>query len=97
MTNSKKKTTVRTEVRELDGIEYRYELTSSRATDVASYGLPLYSVSVSMHFRDTGRVSEGRTENIFSDVNKAGRFFDKIVDNLATPIDLPYIVEDELA
>ena len=34
--------------------------------------------------------------DLFSDLSRASGFFDKIVDNLATPIDLAYIVEDEM-
>jgi hypothetical protein len=89
--------TVRTEVRESEGIEYRYELTERENTSVAGYGLPLYSVAVMMEFKDSGKRSHGRTTELFSDVKKALRFFDKLVSNLATPIDLAYIVEDELS
>lgn len=88
--------TVREEVREADGILYRYTLTSEKASYVAGYGLPLYSISVRMHFLDTGRLSEGSVNGLFADIGKAIRFFDMLVTNLATPVDLPYIVEDEL-
>ena len=33
---------------------------------------------------------------IFADIGKAITFFDEIVDNLVTPIDLPYILEDRI-
>ena len=94
--NAAKRSTVRTEVREVDGIEYRYELSSKENTSVAGYGIPLYSVDVVMEFKDSGKRSHGRTSELFSDFKKAVRFFEKLVANLATPIDLAYIVEDEL-
>lgn len=88
--------TVRTEVREVDGIKYRYELTRRENRSVAGYGIPLYSFAVAMEFTDTGHRTVGNTSDLFSDSGKAMRFFDKLVSNLATPIDLAYIVEDEL-
>ncbi len=89
--------TVRTEVREVDGIEYRYELTRREDTSVAGYGIPLYSVAVVMEFKNSGKRTHGKTSELFSDMQKAVCFFEKLVSNLATPIDLAYIVEDELA
>ncbi len=88
--------TIRTEVREVDGIKYRYELTKRENRSVAGFGIPLYSFAVVMEFKDSGKRSEGNTTDLFSDSGKAMRFFDKLVSNLATPIDLAYIVEDEL-
>ena len=88
--------TVRTEVRRVDGIEYRYELTERENTSVAGFGLPLYSVAVMMESEESGKRSHGRTTELFSDIKKAVHFFEKLVSNLATPIDLAYIVEDEL-
>ena len=87
---------IRTEVRESEGFEYRYELTERKEFYVASYGIPLYSISVRMKKVGSQRCTEGKAENLFSDLKKAMRFFEKLVKNLATPIDLSYIVEDEL-
>ena len=92
-----KKEIIRTEVREAGGIEYRYTLTLSEGLRVSSYGIPLYSISVEMNPSIDGRASEYTAENLFSDSKKAFAFFDKIVGHLATPIDLPYVVEDELS
>ena len=94
--NATKSRTVRTEVREVEGIKYRYELTRRENRSVAGFGIPLYSFAVVMEFTDTGKRSEGNTTDLFADSGKAMRFFEKLVDNLATPIDLAYIVEDEL-
>lgn len=89
-------TTIRTEVREQDGIDYKYELIVRESSRVASYRIPLYSVSVEMT-RSGEPTTNARTSDIFADAGKAIVFFEKLVDNLATPIDLPYIVEDEMS
>ena len=88
---------IRTEVREKDGYEYKYSLSLSEGQRVASYGIPLYSISVEMTAQNNGNATKSDAENLFSDIAKANGFFEKIVDNLATPIDLPYIVEDEFS
>jgi hypothetical protein len=43
-----------------------------------------------------GRASRARASDLFSKLNEANAFFDKMVRNLATPIDLQYVIEDEL-
>ena len=87
---------IRTEIRRCEGFEYRYELTEHRDFYMASYGIPLYSISVKMRKIGSEKATEGKAENLFSDLKKAMRFYEKLVKNLATPIDLSYIVEDEL-
>lgn len=84
---------IRCEVRKSDGYEYKYELIMRISKMVASFNLPLYSVSVRMT-KDGDAVTYAKTDDIFSDVRKAGKFFDRIVESLATPIDLPYVLED---
>ncbi len=76
------------------GITYRYLLTSVKSTKVTSFGMPLYSVEVIMTMN--GRVTNYKAGDVFSDIGKAVVFFEKIVGNLATPIDMPYILEDML-
>jgi len=87
---------IRTEVRTVEGVRYTYELKSRKQRLMASFGIPLYSIGVKMCFTDTGRTSENETADIFADFNKATGFFDRIVEGLITPIDLTYVVEDEL-
>ena len=88
---------IRTEIREKDGYEYKYSLSLSEGRRVASFGIPLYSISVEMMASSDGIKTKSDANNLFSDFSKATGFFNKIVDNLATPIDLPYIVEDEFS
>ena len=90
-----KNTSIRTEVREKDGIFYKYELMMRESLDTSSYKIPLYAVSVEMK-RESGETTNANTSDLFADVGKAIVFFEKIVDNLATPLNLPYIVEDEI-
>ena len=90
-----KDTVIKREVREADGATYRYLLVMSESNKVASYKLPLYSVEIEMTDAE-GRRTHARTRDLFADVGKAISFFRKLCDNLATPLNLPYIVEDEM-
>ena len=75
---------------------YTYELSVRLGTDTASFRLPLYSVKV----RATdafGNVREECVRDAFADSERAIRFYEKLVDGVATPIDLPYVLEDERA
>lgn len=78
-----------------NGILYRYVLSSSKSKKVASFHLPLYSIEVIM--TKDGEVTRNAARDIFADIGKAVSFFEKISDNLATPIDLTYIIEDRIA
>ena len=90
-----KESVIRNETRSIDGIVYNYALVMSESNKVASYKLPLYSVEIEM--TDTeGNVTSATTSEIFADVGKAIVFFRKMVENLATPLNLPYIIEDEM-
>ncbi len=95
----KTKKLTETTVREVevtrDGILYRYTLLKRESARVASYRLPLYSVKIEMESAN-GEISTSRSSDIFADSGKALAFFNMLAENLATPIDLPYIIEDEL-
>ena len=87
---------IRREVRKADGYEYVYELTVKVSRMVASFTLSLYSVSVSMKSKGE-KATYYRINDIFSDLGKATKFFGMLVENLATPIDVPYVLEDSLS
>ena len=55
------------------------------------------SVEVDMENVKCGKTTTARSGELFSEEKKALAFFEKLVRNLATPIDLAYIVEDEFA
>ena len=73
---------------------YSYELFSCEGDNLVSFRLPLYSIKITMT-DSQGNVKHADAKDAFSDASKALVFFDKIVRNLATPIDLAYIIEDE--
>jgi hypothetical protein len=83
---------IKEEHRTSEGYEYSYLLTERSSRRISSYRLPLYSIRIRMKGEDVS--SEKEVKDAFSDLGKAVTFFDELVDNLATPIDLPYILED---
>lgn len=90
-----KEKVIRKEVREADGAKYCYTLVVSESNKVASFKLPLYSVEIEMTDKN-GKTTSARTRELFADVGKAISFFKKLYENLATPLNLPYILEDEM-
>lgn len=94
-TDTSPRTTVREETKETEDALYTYTLSSKSGDKVANYGLTLYSVEIQMTDKN-GVHTASSLEDIFSDSGTAFKFFDKLSKNLATPIDLPYIFEDEL-
>lgn len=92
--DKRKETTVRVEKLEAEGRHYEYRLSVSDSTQVASYKLPLYSIAVEMT-DEQGIKSSATLTEVFSEADRAFRFFTRLVDNLATPIDLSYVYEDE--
>lgn len=90
-----KDTVIKSETREADGAIYRYSLVMSESNKVASYKLPLYSIEIEMTDPE-GQKTSARTRELFADVGKALSFFKKLSENLATPLNLPYIIEDEM-
>ena len=90
-----KDTVIKRDIREADGARYCYTLIMSESNKVASYKLPLYSIEIEMTDAD-GNVTNAKTKEIFADVGKAISFFRKLSENLATPLNLLYILEDEM-
>ena len=74
---------------------YSYELTMKEGTAVASFKIPLYTITVRMT-SIKGSTTEASASDAFSDASKAIAFYERLVANLATPIDLIYVLEDEL-
>ena len=88
-------TLIRKEERESDGYGYLYEIVMRRGESVACFRIPLYTVRVSL-VHPGGETTSAEVTDAFADLGRAIHFFDKLVRNLATPIDLIYIHEDEL-
>lgn len=81
------------EERQQAGFTYKYELILREGKRTDDWRLPLYSIKVSMTDK-CGKRSEKTVSDIFTSKEKAEGFFDMLVRNLATPIDLGYVVED---
>lgn len=89
-------TLIREEHAKDGGAEYTYMLTMRRSNMVASYRMQLYSLTVRMTMPD-GRQTEATASDAFSDARRAHRFFDLMLRELVTPIDLPYVLEDMIS
>lgn len=76
------------------GFVYEYLLTARESKRVASYRIPLYSITVTLTNAEGVSTSATVTDG-FSDIGKALVFYERALEHLATPIDLPYIFEDE--
>ena len=96
MTKDKHKT-VRQEIRCSDDAVYTYTLKSHERSLNLGYGFPLYSIHIDMCEHVDGKMTSAYTDDLFSSEAKAISFFEKLVRNLATPIDLAYVVEDEFS
>ena len=88
-------TVIRREERCVGGDTYVYRLIMKESASLASYRITLYSVAVEFCGAD-GRRTEGEIRDAFADPGRAILFFEMLVKNLVTPIDLPYILEDSM-
>ena len=88
-------TVIRREEREAEGFTYLYEIVMQRSEGVASFRIPLYSIRVSLT-RPDGEISTAEIKEAFADLGRAIEFYDRMVKNLATPIDLMYVHEDAM-
>ena len=86
---------IRSDERYDSGLSYFYELIMKRSPNVSSYRIPLYSMRVRL-IDGEGEESHAEIKDAFADVGKAITFYEKLVKNFATPIDLAYILEDEI-
>jgi len=93
--NSNKSEIIKDVTKTENGIIYRYILSARKSKKVASFEMPLYSVEVIM--TKDGEVTRNSVDDVFSDVGKALSFFEQVSKNLATPIDLTYVLEDKIA
>ena len=89
-------TVIRREERSDGENSYSYELIMKESMRTASYRIPLYSIRVGMT-NSVGAYTCADVKDAFADAGKAILFFEKVVRNLATPIDLTYILEDEIS
>lgn len=79
-----------------DGKEqYTYFLIKRESEISVGLRLSLYSIRVELEEEDC-EISHCEISNVFVNERKALSFFDRLVRNLATPINLPYAIEDAL-
>ena len=71
------KTLIRSSTVVSDGSEYKYSLYSTESTRVASYRLPLYSISVELTDSE-GHETHATLGYVFSDVGKAIIFYEAL-------------------
>ncbi len=88
-------TEVGTKTIEKDGFVYVYTLIKRESRRVSSFRIPLYSIKIELSDPE-GNKTEAESSDLFSDLGKAIVFYDRLVRNFATPIDLAYVVEDEI-
>ena len=86
-------TAIRREQRINDGFVYNYELImhKSKAEEAVRY-----SMSAELLREDGAVITRAQTGAVFLSEEKAIRFFEKAKDNLATPKNLPYLLEDSI-
>ncbi len=78
-----------------NGLKYRYGLYEFSAEKVASFKITLYEIKADMETED--RTESYQTGGLFVNLKKALGFFEFLTKNLATPKNLPYLVEDSFS
>ena len=79
-----------TALREKDGIKYSYVL---KLDDEATEPSP-HTVEIAMKSND-GIINTFASRRLCADKARVSALFDRLVENLATPINLPYVIADE--
>ena len=94
MLNKTKYLTLKENTVTFSGYTIRYRLMAKESKKLASYRLALYSNFIDMIDQD-GKQAHNEAIDLFSDINKAIEFYLKLVEGVATPTELSYIIEDE--
>ena len=71
---------------------YQYDLILFEGETTASFGITLYGINIEMKTSEV--ITSYKSGGLFSNEEKALRFFEMIIDKKVTPIDLPYVIED---
>ena len=85
---------IKEDIREYDGAVFLYRLTEGYPKKIGRLTIPLYSIYIEMS--KNGECSKSSVNEVFADVGKALSFYNSLLENLATPIDLHYILEDKI-
>ncbi len=91
-----KETLIRRERKEEGDFSYTYDLIMKESDRTTSYRISLYTIRVTLTDSE-GIRTEAEVRDAFADFGRAVLFYDKIVRNLCTPVNLCYILEDEIS
>ena len=92
--NTAEKRIMKEHTRSDAGADYIYRLYENTPKRIGRMELTLYSVYIRM--KKDGMNYENILDGVFADVGKALTFYNSLVENLASPIDLNYVFEDRL-
>ena len=81
---------------EENGAKYTYTLLLKRVKRRYAPKLPSYSVMIEMKSED-GRITSAESGYIFVDLGKAIVFYERLIEHLCTPLNLPYILCDSIS
>ncbi len=93
--NKRNATLIKRETRRDSNDKYEYSLYVEESSHIASFRLPLYSVSINLT-KENGKEQVSEITDAFSDKKKAVSFFDALVENMISPFNLSYIFESSL-
>lgn len=80
---------------ESDGSKYKYSLMVREIRRHFAPKLPSYSVRIEM-VSPSGNQTFAESGFIFVDIGKAIVFYEKLIEHLCTPLDLPYVLNDSI-
>ena len=86
---------IRERIIESDGAQYKYTLVVKSIKRHFAPKLPSYSVLIEMQTAN-GMTTSAESGYIFVDIGKAIVFYERLIEHLCTPLNLPYILEDSL-
>ena len=75
--------------------DYTYRLLTRKSSVDAPPDIVLYTIEIQMTTR-CGEKTHAQANNTFISKQDAINFFYRLVDNFATPLNLDYIIEDEV-
>ncbi len=91
-----KETLIRRETRHDGEYTYSYDLIMSESDRQASFRINLYTIRITLG-DNNGDCTDAEVRDAFADFGRAVLFYEKLVRNLCTPLNLRYILEDEIA
>ena len=94
-THTENTSIIRTETVMNDQTTYTYKLIRHTEKEKSSFSIELYEICVEM--KEGENHIFYKTGGIFTSIDKAMTFLTKLKENMATPRNIPYILEDSLS